>query len=135
MVGTGLEKEVLNKRYKDVVARFSHFNSKIVAVDVPCPHYSPDTTLSLMYPKVENAEVIAIDIPAELEKYCGPGEKEFLWKPKRISHKAKNGQIIYFSTDSKLNDVVNKSASSYETSAALFNFESCLLYTSPSQRD
>jgi hydroxyethylthiazole kinase-like uncharacterized protein yjeF len=94
LVGTGISRDVLNKRFHDVIKRISHFDSILIAIDVPVPHYTPDKTYSLLYPKVEDAKVIKLNLPQELALLSGPGEVEALIKPKKYSHKSKNGKIV-----------------------------------------
>lgn len=106
LAGTGLTGNKLNKRYHDVVKRFAHFYSKKIAIDSPVFHYTPDETYSLIYPKVENAEVVNIKIPENIEQFCGPAELNFLNRPNTKSHKSKNGKLLVLdlgnSIDSKL---------------------------------
>ncbi|MEP7103633.1 MAG: NAD(P)H-hydrate epimerase [Candidatus Dojkabacteria bacterium] len=95
LIGTGLVGEKLNKRFGDVIKRVSHFKKSIVALDVPIPSYSPDLTISLLYPKTKSAEVIEISLPKELQIYPGPGEFEALFRPKTHSYKVQNGRLLY----------------------------------------
>lgn len=103
LVGTGLESEKLNKRFKDVVDRISHFTCPLIAVDIPVPHYSADAVYSINYPKVTNADVISVSYPEELELFCGPGEYYELWEPNTSSHKNKNGKVVIL-TDAREGD-------------------------------
>jgi NAD(P)H-hydrate repair Nnr-like enzyme with NAD(P)H-hydrate epimerase domain len=124
LVGTGLEGTKLNKRFFDVIKRISHFESKIVAIDIACPHYTYDSTYSIMYPKSSDARTIEIDIPTELELFCGPGEKSLLFKPKQFSHKNKNGTVLYMSQNNQSDILIEEEAKEYTTNLYKFHFES-----------
>ena len=99
LVGTGIEGTKLNKRFKDVVKKFTTFKSIRIAVDVPTPHYNPDKVYSLQYPKVTNAEVIPINFPTDFYSIFGPGEYESLMKPNSFTHLSKNGKVLVFSDE------------------------------------
>lgn len=97
LTGTGIKGNKLNKRFKDVISRISHFNSILIAIDQPTLHYSPDYVISIDYPKTKDSIVINSHLPQELKLFCGPGEKTALWKPKLKTHKTKNGYMIVLS--------------------------------------
>lgn len=100
LVGTGIIGEKLNKRFGDIIKRISHFKKERVAIDIGSIGYKPDFTISLIYPKTQDAEVIEVFLPKELLMYPGPGEVEVLFKPKKHSYKVKNGKLLYiFNTD------------------------------------
>lgn len=110
LVGTGLEGNKLNKRFSDVIKRISHFNSKLVAIDVPAPSYNPDKTYSLLYPKLEHSEVIEVNVPKEIGLYCGPGDVKYLNLPKTTTHKKNNGKLLFISSTNEkeyLNKLIN----------------------------
>lgn len=98
LTGSGLEGNKLNKRFKDVIARISHFDTTIIAIDLPTLHYSPDHVISIDYPKTKDAIVINSHLPQELKLFCGPGERIALWKSKQTTHKTKNGSLIALTT-------------------------------------
>jgi NAD(P)H-hydrate repair Nnr-like enzyme with NAD(P)H-hydrate epimerase domain len=99
LTGTGIEGVKLNKRFKDIVARISHFESKIIAIDQPTLHYLPDYVISIDYPKTKDSIVIQSHLPQELKLFCGPGEKNSLWKQKQTTHKTKNGNLLILSSE------------------------------------
>jgi len=103
LVGTGLDGEKLNKRFKNIIDSISHFESSVIAIDLPCPHYKPDKTYSIQYPKTTDATTIKTSFPNELISFCGPGEREYLWKPNKHSHKSKNGNLIFIDDKRVLN--------------------------------
>ncbi|MEO6729476.1 MAG: NAD(P)H-hydrate epimerase [Candidatus Dojkabacteria bacterium] len=104
LIGTGLVGKKLNKRFGDIIKRISHFKKITLAIDAPSPSYKPDLTISLIYPKTQDAEVVNIDLPKELTMYPGPGEVEVLFKAKKHSYKAKNGKLLYiYNSDTKTN--------------------------------
>lgn len=105
LVGTGLIGDQLNKRFRDIIKRISHFKSQLIAIDKPAPSYAPDIVYSLVYPKTTNAQVIDINIPKDLTIYSGPGEVEALFKPKRSAYKSKNGKILYITNTEKLDSI------------------------------
>ncbi len=124
LVGTGLEGNKLNKRFHDVIKRISHFNSILIAIDVPAPSYKPDKVYSLMYPKTEEAEVIDIKLPTDLNLLVGPGEVKYLFQPNKTSHKKKNGKVLIVSSTFNTNKIINaiKIAEQYETYCYIYNF-------------
>lgn len=124
LVGTGISKEKLNIRFSDIVRRISHFNAPIVALDVPTPHYTPNFTISLNYPKVENAKVVNVDYPTEATMLIGPGEINALWKPKKKTHKLKNGNLLLISQKKKteFQETFEACARSYEVFSKYFYF-------------
>ncbi len=123
LVGTGFEGEKLLKRFKDIIKRIAHFGAPIVAIDQPTPHYSADSTFSILFPKVENAQVIDIKLPREIQMYCGPGEREALWVPNKKTHLNKNGNLLYIAQTDKINDNVIKACKDYSTNLSIFTFE------------
>ncbi len=123
LVGTGLEGSKLLKRFRDIIKRVAHFSKPIIAIDQPTPHYEPDSTFSLLYPKVEKAYVIDIKLPREIELYCGPGEREALWVPNTKSHLNKNGNLLYIAQDDTHNEAVIKACADYRTNLSIFTFE------------
>jgi NAD(P)H-hydrate repair Nnr-like enzyme with NAD(P)H-hydrate epimerase domain len=125
LTGTGLVGEKLNKRFRDVVKRISHFDSEIIAIDKPTLHYTPDLTISLSFPKTEFAEVINIDYPKELNLFCGPGEKSVLWQPNLKSHTSKNGKVLLV-TSRLNNENIQSEVKSYKAKLDIFSFEPSL---------
>lgn len=121
--GTGFEGDKLNKRFSDVVKRISHFDSRLVAIDVPVPSYTPDIVYSLMYPKTENAITIEMELPKELGLYCGPGDAKYLFEPKLFSHKKKNGKLLYISNTSNTEDIQTAAqiAEQYNVQLSVYN--------------
>ncbi|RMD76768.1 hypothetical protein D6810_03030 [Candidatus Dojkabacteria bacterium] len=98
LVGTGLNGKKLNKRFYDVIRRISHFQNPIVAIDVPAPHYTPDFTFSINYPKTQHAEVINLSINPDTLNLIGPGDLDEIWIPNSYTHKNKNGKILWIGT-------------------------------------
>lgn len=113
LVGTGFTGDKLNKRFNDVIKRVSHFKKTTIAMDIAAPSYKPDKTISLIYPKTNDAEVININLPRELTMYPGPGEIEVLFKPKKHSYKVKNGRLVYISQSTENLERLVKYASDY----------------------
>ncbi len=105
LIGTGFVGEKLNKRFGDVVKRTSHFKKTTIAIDMPAPSYKPDLTISLIYPKTKDAEVVNINLPRELTMYPGPGEVEVLFKAKKHSYKVKNGKLLYIFNSESLENL------------------------------
>lgn len=122
MAGTGLSGTKLNKRYLDIVKRFSHFYSKKIAIDLPVFHYTPDTTYSLIYPKVDNAITVNIKIPENIELFCGPAELSALSKPSTTSHKNKNGKLLILDMENSLDiKLLSKIRSEYPIEIDIFS--------------
>ncbi len=121
--GTGFEGEKLNKRSGDIIKRISHFDSRLVAIDVPVPSYTPDIVYSLMYPKTEKAVTIDVKLPKELGLYCGPGDAKYLFEPKLFSHKKKNGKLLYISNTASNEDILMaaKLAEQYNVQLSVYN--------------
>jgi hypothetical protein len=124
LVGTGLKADKLNKRFADVIKRISHFIKPLIAIDKPSPSYKADKTISLLYPKVLNAEIIEINLPKEISIYPGPGEVQAILKPKFMSHKSKNGKLllINYSESHEEFELLNKISNIYPTQIKYFNF-------------
>jgi len=120
LVGTGLEGEKLHKRFHDVIKRVSHFTNPLIALDAPAPSYTPDFVHSLLYPKTPDAEIISVNIPLDVSLYCGPGEVQALFVPKRHTHKQKNGRLLVIE-DKTNNDIISLTASQYEVEASFYN--------------
>lgn len=95
LVGTGITGK-FKQRMVDVIKRVTHFRQQMVAIDVPVPGYTWDLSLSIMYPKTPDAEVIDVGMPAEVEQFVGPGEVQALFSPRRDSYKSQNGKITVF---------------------------------------
>jgi hydroxyethylthiazole kinase-like uncharacterized protein yjeF len=123
LVGTGLEGVKLSKRFRDVVKRMVHFKKPIVAIDIPTPHYTPDRTYSLMYPKTNEAYTVTLELPQDIRMFCGPGEKEALWEPNKKTHKTKNGKLLYIAQNDTNNQVVIDACNEYATNLSIFTFE------------
>ncbi|MCA9381568.1 hypothetical protein KC678_04850 [Candidatus Dojkabacteria bacterium] len=123
LVGTGFEGESLHKRFKDIIKRISHFSSPIIAIDVAVPHYNPEKTYSLFYPKEKNAFVIDLKLPKEIDMFCGPGERQSLWVPNKKTHKSKNGNLLYLAQDDKNNKEIIDATNDYTTNLSIFTFE------------
>jgi len=133
LVGTGIEEvnhsNKLKKRFQDVINRISHFNSLIIAMDLAAPSYTPDKIYSLMYPKDERAEVINLNIPNDINIYCGPGEVKYLFIPKKYTHKNKNGKLLYISStkENKSLEQIITMARQYEVFVYIYNFNQNIL--------
>ncbi len=123
LVGTGIIGETLNKRFRDVIKRISHFVKPIIALDAPTPHYNPELTISINYPKNDKAEVIKIDFPADILHQVGPGELNALWKPKSKTHKTKNGSIILIEETDKNIECVKSTSKNYFTNFSFYSFD------------
>lgn len=126
LIGTGLKGSYLNKRYKDAVKRFSHFDTQIIAIDVAAPHYNPDLVYSLNYPKSTNSIVIKLNIPDKILLSPGPGEVKLLRKPMMHSHKSKNGSIVVLGSSEdqdRLKPLLANVARSYATNVFSYFFD------------
>lgn len=123
LVGSGIEGEKLQKRFRDIIRRVSHFGSEIIAIDQSTPHYTPSDVFSIMYPKADNAKVIDIELPQEIAMYCGPGEREALWVPNVKTHLNKNGNLLYIAQKDTNNDRVIAASKDYRTNLSIFTFE------------
>lgn len=121
IVGTGLIGKNLRQRAMAVVKRISHFKKPIVSLDVPAPHYTPSKVVSLGYPKTEDAEVIEIEYPNHLAKAIGPGDLEFIVKPKRSSYKSRNGAVLSLSDESEPKEVSKEILKEYESILSWFS--------------
>lgn len=128
LVGTGLEGKKLNKRFNDCISRISHFKSKLVAIDIPAPSYTPDLVISLNYPKVDSAITIEIPESKDASYLCGPGEVKFLFNSKQRTHKAKNGKILYIASTTNKDEFegIKNAASAYSCDLYIYNFNSTL---------
>jgi NAD(P)H-hydrate repair Nnr-like enzyme with NAD(P)H-hydrate epimerase domain len=126
LVGTGLEGSKLNKRFLDCINRVSHFKSKIVAIDIPAPSYTPDVVISLNYPKTDSAITIEIPESRDASIYCGPGEVKQLFASKNKTHKQKNGKVLYVSSTNNVNEFegIKEAAKSYSCELNVYNFNS-----------
>lgn len=90
----------LFKRFRDVVYRITRLKSKIVAIESPVPGYNWDYSISLMYPKTKDADVVNTGIPDYVLNQIGPGEVKLLEKRKSSSYKTKNGKVLVISNGS-----------------------------------
>ncbi|MDQ6985492.1 MAG: NAD(P)H-hydrate epimerase [Candidatus Dojkabacteria bacterium] len=122
LVGTGLKGEKLNKRFRDVIKKISHYKKPIIALDVNTPHYKPKNVISINYPKTEDAEVIGINYPGEYEMIVGPGDVNALKKPNSSSHKSKNGNMLVIKEDSGGFEIVKNFSKNYLVKNKLFAF-------------
>ena len=93
LLGTGIQGK-LYKRFRDVIFRITRLKSNLVAVDVPVPGYRWDLSISMMYPKTEDAIVIDLPIPDYVHRHVGPGEVKLISEPKRHSYKNQNGKVL-----------------------------------------
>lgn len=123
MVGTGLEGAKLNKRYKDIIKRIAHFDAKVIAIDIASPHYNPDKTYSILYPKEADAEVISYQLPQELLNFCGPGEFNALWEPNKKTHTKKNGKMLLIcnTKDESAIKITTEAANTYCVYTYIYN--------------
>lgn len=128
LVGTGLEGKKLNKRFSDCISRVSHFKSKLIAIDIPAPSYTPDLVISLNYPKIDSAVTVEVPESKDASFLCGPGEVKFLFNSKQKTHKAKNGKILYISsTRSKAEfEGIKNAAKCYSCDLYIYNFNTDL---------
>lgn len=128
LVGTGIEGEVLNKRYIDVINRITHFGVDIVAIDLGCPNYTPKYTISLNYPKVDNAIVINIKDELDTSLLCGPGEVQNLFIAKSKTHKQKNGKLLYICSSNNLDlyKTLENLTKQYSVAIKVYNFNNNL---------
>lgn len=126
LVGTGIDGSKLNKRFHDCINRISHFKSKIVAIDIPAPSYTPDYVLSLNYPKVDTAITIEIPESKDASFLCGPGEVKQLFNAKQKTHKAKNGKVLYISSADSPDEFegIKHTTKAYSCDLYIYNFNS-----------
>ncbi len=96
LLGTGVKGE-LKEPFRSVVNRMNQLSGHKVSVDLPTPGFKPDITISFHLPKVKNALVAQIGIPAVINIYIGPGDVLLLNKKR---NKVKVG------TDPKGDEVV-----------------------------
>ncbi len=117
LVGTGINKKNLNKRFKDIIKSISHFDAHVISMDLPAPHYIPDFTYSIIYPKSENNNLtLQVKLPDEILYSIGPGDVQALRKPKKSSHKNKNGNLLILSSSEKDKKLFEQIAKGYECS-------------------
>lgn len=95
LVGTGI-KGKLHKRFNDVIVKITKQQTKMVAIDVPVPGYKHHFSISMLYPKTEDAVIVDIGMPKEAELYAGPGDVKVLDIPKDDSYKTQNGELLVF---------------------------------------
>ncbi len=107
MLGIGIKGE-LREPYTSIVKKINSKKNKIIlSVDTPTGigtklAIKPDHTVTFHDIKKEmnkkncgNIKIVDIKIPEKAIKYVGPGElKVFYPKPKKESHKGKNGRIL-----------------------------------------
>lgn len=128
LIGTGIQGPKLNKRFQDCINRISHFKSKIIAIDIPAPSYTPDLVISLNYPKSDNAVVVEIPESKDITYLCGPGDVKFLFSSKQKTHKQKNGKVLYISStqESEEFEFAKETAKQYSCEICFYNFNSSL---------
>lgn len=114
LVGTGLEGNKLNKRFYDVIKRISHFQNKLVAIDIAAPGYTPDLTYSLNYPKTYDAIEIKLTNAENYLHLVGPGDAEELWVPNTKTHTAKNGKLVWIGSEIENFELCKQVASEYQ---------------------
>ena len=93
LIGTGI-KGKLFKRFGDVIYRATRLKSQLVAIDVPVPGYKHHFSISMMYPKTDDAVVVDLPIPDHVNRHTGPGEVKVLVEPKKHSYKSQNGKVL-----------------------------------------
>lgn len=98
MLGTGMV-GAPREPYRTAILKINETHAKRICIDVPTGYGSevsikPDLTLSLHFPKTEEAEVLSLGIPRDIEDRIGPGDVKILEKRKEDAHKGEAGRVM-----------------------------------------
>lgn len=129
LLGSGF-KGKLHKRFHDIIVRLTRQKTKIVAVDVPVPGYKYDFSISMAYPKTDDAVIVDVGMPKEVELFTGPGDIKVLDVPKSDSYKSQNGELLVYAGSEQFHG-----APEMAIKAASKIIGSIFFYTNPENRE